>query len=132
MARIGNLGKKIVFQTSDKKVLTFNNFTQKISGRWNTHDIIGKKPRSEFGGADLRKITFKVILDAMHGVRPRKIMEAMEKMVEQGKIETLVIGGKKVGKNRWKMTDISEAWDVIYNSGEVARATVNITLEEYV
>lgn len=132
MAQIGNLGKKIVFQTSDRKILTFNNFTQKISGRWSTHDVIGVKPQSEFNGPDLRKVTFKVTLDATYGVRPRKVMESMEKMVEQGTVETLVIGGKKVGKNRWKMTDIGESWDVIYNGGEVARATMNITLEEYV
>ena len=131
MAQIGSLGKKIVFKTSDKKILTFNNFTQKVSSRWSTHSIIGGKPKSEFNGADLRKISFKVTLDALYGVRPRKIMETMESMVEKGTVETLVIGGKRVGKNKWKMTDISEAWDVIYNGGEIARATVSISLEEY-
>ena len=128
---IGNLGKGIVFETSDKKILTFNDFNQKVSGRWSKHDVIGGKPKSEFNGADLRKITFSIVLDAQFGVKPRSVMEKIENMVENGTVEQLVIGSKKVGKNKWKMTDISEAWDVIYNGGQLARASVSISLEEY-
>lgn len=132
MAEIGNLGRSIVFSTSDAKILTFTDLKQTVSGRWATHERIQKKAQSEFLGADLRSITFKITLSAMHGVKPRKTLEIMEAMVENGTVEALVIGGVKVGANRWKMTSISETWDTIMNKGELSQATVSITLEEYV
>ncbi len=131
MAQIGCLGEQIVFSTSDQRILTFQGFTQKISGRWSKHAIIGCRPLSEFNGPELRRVTFKIMLDAKYGVRPRRMMETMEEMVEKGLVESLVIGNKKVGVNRWKMTEISEAWDIVYSGGELAKATVSITLEEY-
>lgn len=132
MAQIGNLGKKIVFRVSDSYVLTLQNFTQRISGKWSKHDIMLGKPKYEFNGADLRRISFKVVLDVMLGIRPRDVMKTMENMVERGTAETLVIGGHQVGKNKWIMTELSEDWDVVYNGGELARATCTVTLEEYV
>jgi phage protein U len=132
MAKIGNLGKTIIFSTSDKKILTFNSFEQTVSGRWATHDRILKKPQSEFLGADLRKITFKITLNALHGVKPRYTLVALNKMVETGATEPLVIGGKKIGKYKWKMLSASESWDVVLSKGELMKATVSITLEEYV
>lgn len=131
MAQIGSLGSGIIFETSDRRILTFNKFVQKISGRWSTHDVIGEKPKSEFNGPGLRKVTFSIVLDAHLGVKPRKTMENMERMVERGEVEPLVVGSKRVGDGKWKMTDISEAWDYLYSRGEVVRATVDISLEEY-
>lgn len=131
MSKIGSLGKNIVFSTSDKKILTFSDLKQTVAGRWTTHSRIQKKPLSEFLGADLRGITFKITLNAAHGIKPRKTMESMERMVEQGTVENFILGGKKIGKNKWKMTSISETWDTIMNKGELVKANVSITLEEY-
>jgi phage protein U len=128
---IGNLGKLITFKTSDKKILTFSNMQQNVSGRWSSHNRIMRKPLSEFNGSDLRSITFTIHLDAMLGVKPRKIFEKIEKAVEKGHVYPLVVGGKKVGKNKWKITKISEKWDVIYNGGELAKASLDLSLEEY-
>lgn len=131
MAEIGHFGK-VVFATSDKKILTFNNFTQRISGNWSEHKLIGRKPKKEFNGAGLRQVTFQILLDVNYGVKPRKLLETMEKMVETGAADYLVIGCKAVGKNRFVMINMSETWDVIYSGGELAQANVNVTLEEYV
>lgn len=128
---VGNLGKLITFKTSDQKILTFSNMQQNVSGRWSTHERIMRKPLSEFNGADLRSITFSIKLDAMLGVKPRKTLEKIEKAVEKGYVYPLVIGGKKVGKNKWKITKISEKWDVIYIAGELVKASLDISLEEY-
>jgi phage protein U len=131
VAKIGNLGKSIVFSTSDKKIFTFKNFKQTVSGRWAEHERILKKPRAEFLGAGLRKITFDINLNVQLGIKPRKILKTMEKMVESGTAEKLVIGGHKVGKNKWRITSISETWNVIMNKGELVQASVSLTLEEY-
>ncbi len=52
-------------------------------------------------------------------------------MVESGTAEYLVIGARPVGKNPFRLTGSSETWDRIYNKGELAKATMTITLEEY-
>lgn len=131
MAQIGNFGKLIVFETSDKKILNFNEFQKTVSGNWAKHDRVGKKPLSEFLGANLQQVTFTITLNAQHGVKPRKTMESIEKAIEKGQVENLVIGGAKVGKNKWKITQMTEAWDTVLTAGELMKATLNLTLEEY-
>ena len=131
MGKIGNFGKLIVFETSDAKILNFNNFQKTVSGNWGTHDRIGKKPQSEFLGAGLSGVTLDIALNAQHGVRPRNTIKAIEKAVEKGQVEYLVIGGAKVGKNKWKITQMTESWNTIMSGGELQSAMITLTLEEY-
>jgi len=51
--------------------------------------------------------------------------------VESGEINPMVIGGKRVGKNRWRITATSETWDTVYYRGELVEASVTVTMEEY-
>lgn len=129
---IGNLGKAITFEVSSSKVLTFNNLSRTVKGRWTQHNIIDGKPKSEFLGPDLDGATFKVFLSAMHGVPPRKTIETIEKAVTQGTVLPFVVGGKKVGSNNWVITAVSETWNCVYSKGELVSADVNLTLQEYV
>lgn len=128
---VGKYGD-IVFETSDRRILSFNNFNQSISGRWSSHTLIGKKERTEFNGPGRRKINFKMTFSATLGIRPREMLEKLENMVESGKVDYLVIGGKAIGENRFAMTSLSETWETVYSGGELARASVSVTLEEYV
>lgn len=128
---VGKFGK-IIFETSDKRILAFNNFTQSITGRWGSHSVIGKKEKAEFSGSGRRKITFKMDLNAVYGIRPREMLEVLEEMTEKGTVEYLVIGGKAVGENRFAITSMSETWNTVYSGGELAHASVTVTLEEYV
>lgn len=127
---IGNLGGKIVFEVSDKKVMNFTNFSQNVSAKWATHTRILGKAKSEFLGAELRTITFDMLLDAHLGVRPRTTLELLERMVEKGVSGVLVIGDKPIGEHQWKVKEIGETWDIVMNRGELARAKVKVTLEE--
>ena len=131
MAKIGNFGNLIVFETSDSRILNFNNFQRTVSASWKSHERIGKKPLSEFAGPELQEITFSVTLNAQYGIQPRKVLENLEKAVETGQVEFLIIGAAKIGKNRWKIVKMSEAWETILNRGELLKATVNLTMEEY-
>lgn len=128
---VGKYGD-IIFETSDERITAFNNFTQTVSGRWSSHAVIGRKERAEFNGPGKRKISFSIVLNALYGVRPRNMLEKLENMVETGKADYLIIGGRPVGNNRFFITGISETWDVIYSRGELAQAKCSITMEEYV
>ena len=129
---IGNLGKKITFEVSSEKVLTFNNLNRTVKGRWTQHNNVYRKPKPQFLGPDLDGVTFKISLSAMHGVRPRKTLETIEEEVNNGTVLPFVVGGKKVGSNSWVITAVSEAWNCVYSKGELVSADVNLTLMEYV
>ena len=128
---IGTLGSKIVFEVSGDKVLTFNEMGREVAGRWATHEALGVKPKAEFLGPENQTISLTINLSAAMGVRPRDVLEAVEDMAETGVAEYLIIGSKPVGKNPFRLTGSSETWNNVYHHGELARASMTITLEEY-
>lgn len=127
---IGLLGS-LRFRVNDNKVFTFSNMKREVSASWNTMERIGQKPISEFSGPNLQTISLDIILDASLGVRPRQLLEILERMTESGQAKELVIGRKMVGKNKWVITKCSQAWDVILRGGELYRANVSLSLQEY-
>ena len=128
---IGNWGFDVVFSVSEQRLLTFQNLNRSISSEWANHTRIGKKDQAEYLRPGLQKITFDMTLDATHGVRPRATLEMLEDHCERGLVYTLVIGGKRIGKNKWRLTEVGEAWEVVLNGGELVRAKVSVTMEEY-
>lgn len=132
MGLIGNFGSRIVFETSDRRILTFSGMTKKVSGKYSKHSVIGQKDRPEFTGPGNESVSFKILLDVSMGIRPREVMDSIEAAVEAGEVEYLVIGGRPVGSGRFYISSVSEALDVVLSGGEIARASLNISMEEYV
>lgn len=128
---IGNWGKDIVFSVSDRRVFTLQNMVRTVGSQWATHSRIGKKDKPEFLRPTLQKITFTMDLDASLGVRPRATLEKLERLTERGTVNALVLGGRRIGRYRWRITGTSETWETVYNRGELVRAKVNVTMEEY-
>lgn len=122
----------VVFETSDKRVLTFTGFKHDSAGRWEKHSVIGKKPISEFIGPDLDTITFTINLNGSNGVKPRDEMDRWLKMVNDGIADILVIGNKSLGQDKWDVKSVSEAWDTVFNKGELYSGKIDVTLEEYI
>ena len=126
---IGYFGN-VVFKTSDKRILSFKDFKLTASGDWGEHKRIGKKSEWEFLGANSKKVSFVIELNANYGVNPRKQIDKLMSYAEKGKISPLVIGEKKVG-NKWKTINVSSSWDHIMSGGELVKASVTLTIEEY-
>jgi phage protein U len=122
----------IIFETNDKRILTFQGFNRSSAGRWGKHDVIGRKPASEFIGPNLDKITFTVLLNGNHGVKPRYEMERWLYKERDGVAEPLVINNKGLGVDMWVVKSVSQMWNVILNKGEVLSGSVDVELEEYV
>lgn len=131
MGTIGNIGKEVIFKTSDKRILNFTKMQRTVKGRWASHSRVKKKPKKQFLGSDADSITFTIELNAMHGVKPRKTVNKIEKLIRTGKPQTVVIGKKKVGKHKFVITEMSESWETILNKGEVVKIVCDLTLEEY-
>lgn len=128
---IGHIGKNIVFETNDQRILNFTKMQRTVKGRWASHARIGEKPKKQFLGPDADHLTFTIILNAQHGVRPRETIDNIEKAIRTGEPQTVVIGQRKVGDNKYVITEISESWETILNRGEVVKVTCDLTLEEY-
>lgn len=129
---IGNFGSIITFAVNTDKLLTFSDLNRTVAGKWIVHDGIGKRGKTEFVGPDLSNNTMTVILDASHGINPRKMIDEIEKAVHKGTAEYLVIGGKKIGTKKLRITQMSEEWKEIYSNGFLYRAAVNLTFDDYV
>ena len=43
----------------------------------------------------------------------------------------LVIGGKRIAKNKFLIKNACEAWGMVLINGELLEATVSLTMEEY-
>lgn len=128
---IGTLGTALVFEVSDEKIFTPSSMTREVTGKWTTHARMGQKDQTEFTGAGLQAMTITITISAQLGVAPRTTLETIETMVEDGQAEYLTIGTSVVGTNPFKITASSETWDKLYNEGELAKATLSLTLEEY-
>lgn len=128
---IGYFGP-FIFETSDSKVLNFNDFSHTASGRYEKHDVLGQKPRTEFINPNLEAVSFTINLNGNHGVKPRDEIKQWIDIVNKGEAYSLVIGGKILGDDLWVCQSITSAWDVVFNQGELFSAKIDISLEEYI
>ena len=131
MAQLGNFGRSLIFQVSDESAFTFNNFKRDVSGRWQNHELLQRKAASEFLGPGLQTISLDIVLSVSLGIKPRAMLEEIEKLIENGTIETFVINGKRIGTYKWKILSSSESWNRIYSGGELGSASITLNLEEY-
>jgi phage protein U len=130
VAKIGSWGS-CVFEVSRKKVLSFNNLSKTVENRWNDHEIIGRKPKTEFNGVSLGTGSLDIVLDASLGVKPMNVLKTLEKAVEKGTANYLVIGKNKIGNCKWVINSLSEEYDTIYSNGAIAKISLTINIKEY-
>lgn len=128
---IGTWGSKVKFSVSEKKQFTFQNMKRSSSGRWAAHNIVGKRPKTEFLGPGMDEITMDVILSADMGVNPRKAMKKFRFACKKGEVHYLRINSKKVCRNKMAISAVSESWDDIWNKGELVKSVVTVTFSEY-
>lgn len=130
-AQVGKWGKNIKFYVRAEKQLSFTDMKRSSSGRWATHNIIGKRPKTEFLGPAMDEITMDVILDAEMGINPRWAMKRFRTACKKGEAHYLYIGSKKACRNKMAISSVTESWDRIWNNGELVRAVVSVTFSEY-
>lgn len=128
----GTFGKLISFSVSDTKMLTFSELKHESEARWKEHALVGRKPRKQFLGPDTETITFDMILDARHGVKPLKTLSDIATYRDKGKSDYLIINGAKICSNKMTIVKTSQTWNEVWNMGELVRATISVTLEECV
>lgn len=128
---IGLLGT-IRFRVSERQVLTIKNVKREISATWNRIDRINQKPLLEYGAPNLQTVSLEITLDASLGVSPNYMLKKLETMAEAAQAYDLVLGLERIGAHPWVVIKCSQAYDVILRGGEIYKATVSLSLQEYV
>lgn len=130
MAKIGTFGG-ISFVVSSNKVSTFDDLKWDTSAAYATHDRHLQPDLLEFLGPDPEQITFKMKFSVFLGVNPLKAVNDLRRMVREGTVERLVIGGRVYGDYKWAITKVSSAMKTFDNKGNCWAAEVTVTLKEY-
>lgn len=130
MSKIGSFGD-IVFEVSNKRTQTFKEFERSGTARWNDHEIIRKKPKSEFSGPGLEEISMTILLKAELGINPNKQLEKLRKMRDTGKVAPFIMGGKPISQNYWSIQQLNESYKTVDSKGNILVAEVTMSLKEY-
>ena len=127
---VGTLGD-IVFGTSSRYILTFNNFAQTVSARYATHERHATTALTEFTGIDPEGITFDIIMSSYLGADPAAQLEVLREYVRGGTAVSLVLGTTVYGDYRWVITNYKVKADHLSQSSGWNSVTCSVTLQEY-
>lgn len=94
--------------------------------------VINGKAKPEYVGPKLKEYTCDILLDAAHGVNPRKMLKRLTQMAEDGEVHYFIIGFAPLSENRFRITDVSESWDAVIKHGLLVQCKVSLTIKEYV
>ncbi|MSS82372.1 phage tail protein [Acidaminococcus fermentans] len=119
------------FTVSSHTIRTFDDYSRSGTGRWAKHDLIGQKPKLEFLGPDIEKISFKMRLRADQGISPKQELRRLRKLRDQGQVVSLVLGFKPVGTGFWIIESLDETVKYWTKYGHIYCAEVSVTMQEY-
>lgn len=128
MAGVTGLFGNIPFVTSSAACLTFKDLKVERSIRWATHDVIGKKPVTEYIGPGLATVTFTIQLNSFLGTPPIVVFKGLKLLMEQKKAQRLLIGPDYLGK--FVIESVSEDRKEHTNLGIPVSGSVTLTLRE--
>jgi len=128
---IGSLGD-IVFEVTNDKVFTFQGLKRSAKMRYAVHEVIGKKPITEFIGPELEELSFSIYLSVSLGINPNQEMQKIRDKRDNGEAMSFLLGEKVIGENKWVIESIGESYQAIDNQGIIFSLSADISLKEYV
>lgn len=128
--KVGCLGK-IVFEVSEKTILTIQNATWSGSVNITEHKRHLGDACTEFVGRNADMMDLEIHLSAWLGVNPLKTIRQIWDYERSGTAVPLVIGEHAYGKYRWLIQSHSIKLEKYDRAGNLLSATVQIKLIEY-
>lgn len=126
---LGSLGD-IPFGVSDKTYQTYSNMSWNSTANYATHALHGKTAMLELTGFDTDEISFDMYLSAYFGVKPMKLLNKLQKMMQEGRVVPLILGTDVIGK-KWVITKIGRAIKHVYKDGTMISCEVSVSLRQY-
>lgn len=127
---IGYMGD-VSFEVSPDHLLTPTKLSQGTSSRWQEHDLILKKPVSEFLGPGLKQVSFDIVLTTAYGIEPADEINKLMEMCEKGEVFPLIIGEKPVSENYWRLENVNVGETYYDPEGKLIHAVISVSLKEY-
>jgi phage protein U len=128
---IGSWGD-FIFEVSGTIAKTFQELSQKSSGRWAEHETINTAPLSEFLGPGLDELEISIIFTTMLGVNPQKSYEDLRTAVRKGEYHPFILGGFPLSGNFWRVNEVSGTSTVFGpRDGEIMWMECDLTVKEY-
>jgi phage protein U len=121
-----------VFQVSNKKIYTFQDYSRSSTLAEEDVEVLGKKPSTHIKGPGLDSVTFVIALNANLGVNVEQEIASWISVKDSQKPQLLTIGNSPVSTNKFLITQIQESEVVINNKGKKIKAKMTLTLKEYV
>ncbi|WP_276819554.1 phage tail protein [Mailhella massiliensis] len=125
---IGSLGD-IPFETSASLVSTPRDISRKISSRYETHYVLGAKPRLEYLSEELDSITMQIRLVEMGELQPEAELARLAALCRQGQAVPLILMGVNFGNVI--IESVTERWRGKGKSGPFC-IDATLELKEYV
>ncbi|MCM1235646.1 MAG: LysM peptidoglycan-binding domain-containing protein, partial [Ruminococcus flavefaciens] len=80
----------------------------------------------------LEEMTFDVYANMQYGINPLEVRSAFDTYRKKGAPKNFVLGGEKLGANRWVVTSVSANFTVLFMDGRPIAVTFSVSLKEYV
>lgn len=122
----------LVFEVSNFRVTTFNDFKRSSKAKFAEHNTIGQPPKLEFLHRELETISFEMTLHKSLGADPEEEVKKLREMCETGEANFLIIGNHAYGENEWIIESLSEAVNVWDGEGKIYSSKLDVNLKEYV
>ncbi len=127
---IGYFGT-VIFCVAEHYLVTPDEVERSGEARWQSHDVILKKPVPQFIGPGQEELSFKLHLMTLYNAAPAKQLAKLRAMRDNGIVCPLIIGGVPVSQNYWYLESLDET-EAIYNAyGKIMSITANVKLKEY-
>lgn len=127
---IGTLGD-IVFEVSDRQILTFSGLSRNVGAKYQTHSRVGQSPILEFTGEDVETISLSVKLSAFLGTDPERTADQINEACRSGTAMRLILGKKRIGAAMWVITKAATKYKHIDNIGNILSLEMSLSLSAY-
>lgn len=127
---IGYMGD-VPFYASRAMLRTPTETTRSAGSRWSDHDLLLRKPVSQFVGPELETFSFSLILSSSYGLDPAKELRKLREMRDNGTVFPLIIGGRPLVQNYWRLESLSEGENYYTADGRLRQTKVSVRLKEY-
>lgn len=134
MANIGHFGD-VQFYVSRRRgkldALSFSDATWNSSANYEEHKRNEKKPVLEYTGNNLDEFSMNIYISAYLLQSPMMIVKELRKYCLSSKAYPLVLGGNRIGANKFVITNISNDLKVFSRNGKPLMVSTSVTFKEY-
>jgi hypothetical protein len=120
-----------VFQTSSRKMYTFNEFTIGSTLQTEKQDATNSKPSTYIKGSDLDTMSLTIQLKAVLGHNIRNEYESWVKIKDDADAHSFILDGKPLG-TKWIVISVQLTNTEIDGKGKIVSGNLQLQFEEYI